>query len=222
MRPIVRSNNRLCHAHYQPQYTSSSFTPRQIYKKTKWDQFAKHIRRLTILKGAWDIAESTNCMADSWGDQIQLAIDKVVPGSKPCTRSKIWWTSEHSALSSDLERTKRTCTMDPTLDKEQANMRRKEAARKWTKAVRDTKWSHWEGILASSDKTNVVTAIGMVYRNKAKTGLPDTQGASSFYRKCEVSQDVFLPANVTTPPHIQAKWLPPPAQDISNANPPRS
>lgn len=47
-------------------------------------------------------------------------------------------------------------------------------------------------------------------RPRGKTGMSDIQEISTFQGKCGILRETFFPADVVTPPSIQAGWLAPP------------
>lgn len=91
-----------------PQYVA-----KRVHQRTKWDIFERIIKQLPVPESSWDTKESTLQMAEKINKQIQVAIDKSVPWSKPSRMSRRWWTPELSRLKTELAHLKKQTRAKP-------------------------------------------------------------------------------------------------------------
>lgn len=165
--------------------------------------------------GSWNTSEGTLAMAEKLNAQIQEAINQAVPWSRPCFRSKRWWTKDISILKSQMAADKRDAIKHAS--NPEARTRYKQAANQWRKAIREAQWKYWEDTFQGANRNNMHKAMKAPDKPRGKEGLPVIKGISTFQGKCEVLRDSFFPANVATPPPpFPANWLATPNQDPDN------
>ena len=138
-------------------------------------------------------------------DAILSAIATSVPKSKPCTRSKAWWTPElsekHLEMNRSERRWKQTGTLDALLDFKMQ--------RKWfAMAVNEAKASHWDRFLEEVKGKDVYKAFRYTKPPRVqRTSVIQANGqvATVFKDKaCLFRQTLFPP-----PPDYQPPETPP-------------
>ena len=181
---------------FSPLDPFDSFLPPSFNnKKADWNKLKRMIRReskhihvpQTITQRSMDI------LAESLVAAVTNAAESAIPRTRPCERSKPWWTEDLKHLRKLLHAALRIYKRSKT---EPDLLAWKKARNTYFHAIRDAKTSHWEDFLANAVGKDVFTAAKYTrpaIQRKIPNIMTKDREACTFEEKCNAFLSTLFP-----------------------------
>jgi hypothetical protein len=126
-------------------------------------------------------------------DSIHQSLSLHVPLSKPCSRSKRWWTEELATMRQAMAKQHRKWK-STQLDTEHADYKR--YRNKYFRAIRESRTNCWKNFLNSATNQDIFSAVKYIKPTQALKTPPlvfGEQCATDFGSKCQMFRDAMFP-----------------------------
>ena len=187
----------------QPSETPAlNLPPSFNHKKADWDKFKKAVQKevKNINVPENPMPDTMDTLAQSFAAAVNVAAEAAIPRSRPCERSKPWWTEELKALRKTLHSTLRA--FKRARDETQL-IAWKNARNTYFHAIRDAKTKHWEEFKAGATGKEVFKAAKYT-RPALQRKIPNistgSEEARTFKEKCQVFMSTLFPPPLLEPP----------------------
>jgi hypothetical protein len=211
----------------------SPLSQRYNWQKADWSAFKDRLltnsnREQAEFYSLLTIASPTTLdkAAVIFTDWIVDALKESVPFSRPCSKSKRWWTEELTTLRKQMSRNCRNWKRDQCSS---TRLTYKASRNTYFNAIQTTKTSHWRNYLETLEGTDIWQAMRYTKPSRQfKTpSLQHNQTtASEFHQKCNLFRKILFP----TPPTVnkpysvregrgtdEIPWIPVTAEEVKKA-----